>query len=305
MLEKNEKNMQNYYDAHFHYSVCKTDGAFNITDIYNDDNVITNKNVIIGQNNVIIGLDPIISPSSWQGLSCAHSITEWKTQYEDTQKYNLGIAHSFGLHPQSAGWIDIEQNAAFLEQLINEKKVSAIGEAGFDYFSDEFRDKKDIQEKMWNIQLELAISAQLPIIVHCRKANEKLFEYSKKLKLVPAVLFHSFMGTPVEALSLCRRGINAYFSFGKQLMNNNKKTIACMSELPLETLLCETDAPFQFLKGENHTKLSDIKTIYKAAFTLRKDCTSFEDFQLKLEQNYNHLVCSFASCKTASESRIN
>ena len=78
-----------------------------------------------------------------------------------------------------------------------------------------------------------------------------------------------------------------------------------MSELPLETLLCETDAPFQFLKGETHTKLSDIKTIYKAAFALRKDCTSFEDFQLKLEQNYYHLVCSFAKCKTASESRIN
>lgn len=279
MLEKNEKNIEKYYDAHFHYSVCKTDGAFNIKDFGADD--------------------------EWHGISCAHSIEEWNTQYEDNQNYNLDIAHSFGLHPQSAGWINVEENAAFLEQLINEKKVSAIGEAGFDYFSDEFRDKKDIQEKMWNIQLELAISAKLPMIVHCRKANEKLFEYSKKLKLVPAVLFHSFMGTPVEALSLCRRGINAYFSFGKQLMNNNKKTIACMSELPLEKLLCETDAPFQFLKGELCTNITDIKTIYQTAFALRKDCATFEDFQLKLEQNYNHLVCSFASCKTASESRIN
>ena len=275
MLEKNEKNIKKYYDAHFHYSVCKSDGAFNLA------------------NNVIIGLDPIISPSSWHGLSCAHSINEWNTQYEDTQKYNLGIAHSFGLHPQSAGWIDIEQNAAFQEQLINEKKVSAIGEAGFDYFTTEFCEKKDIQEKMWNIQLELAISAQLPMVVHCRKANEKLFEYSKKLKLIPAVLFHSFMGTPVEALSLCRRGINAYFSFGKQLMNNNKKTIACMSQLPLERLLCETDAPFQFLKGENRTNITDIKTIYQAAFALRKDCSTFEDFQNQLEENYYKLLIKY------------
>ena len=131
------------------------------------------------------------------------------------------------------------------------------------------------------------------MIVHCRKANEKLFEYSKKLKLVPAVLFHSFMGTPVEALSLCRRGINAYFSFGKQLMNNNKKTIACMSELPLEKLLCETEAPFQFLKGEPRTNISDIKTIYQAAFALRNDCSNFEDFQKQLEKNYYQLLCSF------------
>ena len=282
MLEKNEKNIEKYYDAHFHYSDCKHDGI-----------IINHDDVILAQKDVIIGLDPIISPSTWHGTSCAHSIKEWHTQYEDAQKYNLEITHSFGLHPQSAGWINVNESAAFLEQLINDKKVSAIGEAGFDYFTQEFREKKDIQEKMWNIQLELAISAQLPMVVHCRKANEKLFECSKKLKLVPAVLFHSFMGTPVEALSLCRRGINAYFSFGKQIMNNNKKTIACMSQLPLEKLLCETDAPFQFLKGENRTNITDIKTIYQAAFALRKDCSTFEDFQNQLEENYYKLLIKY------------
>ena len=94
------------------------------------------------------------------------------------------------------------------------------------------------------------------------------------------------MGTPVEALSLKRRGINAYFSFGKQLMNNNKKVIACMSELPLEMLLCETDAPFQFLKNQQRTYVSEIKTIYQAAYALRKDCESFEQFQNQLLKNF-------------------
>ena len=267
MLEKNEENIKNrYFDGHFHYSDCKGDGAFDIE---------------------------AFSPSDyWTGISCAHSIKEWNIQNEDNEKYNLGIKQAFGLHPQSAGWIDVDESAGFLEKLINEKKVAAIGEAGFDYFSQDFRDKKDIQEKMWNIQLDLAISAGLPLIVHCRKANEKLFEYSKKIKLVPAVLFHSFMGTPVEALSLCKRGINGFFSFGKEIMNNNKKVIACMSELPLDRLLCETDGPFQFLKGQARTNISDIKTIYKAAFALRKDCPSFEVFQEKLENNFNNMLGS-------------
>ena len=265
MLEKNEKNLQNCYcDAHFHYSDCKHDNA-------------------LDYDNVIIGRDPIIS-ENWYGCTTAHSITEWENQNAAPEKEHL--IQAFGMHPQSAGFIDIEKNTAFLEKLIQNKEVSAIGEAGFDNFTEEFRSLSATQEKMWNIQLELATSANLPLVVHCRKANEKLFEYSKQLKKLPAVLFHSFMGTPVEALSLRRRGINAYFSFGKQLLNNNKKTIACMSELPLEMLMCETDAPFQFLKNQQRTYVSEIKDIYKAAFSLRKDCESFEQFQNQLYKNF-------------------
>ena len=69
------------------------------------------------------------------------------------------------------------------------------------------------------------------------------------------------MGPPVEAQSLLNREINGYFSFGKQLLNGNKKAIACVRELPPERVLSETDAPFQFLKGESYTTLSDIKQI--------------------------------------------
>ena len=275
MLEKNDKNTKNcYFDAHFHYSDCKHDLCFDLD------------NVIIEKENVIIGRDPIISQSSvnWYGCTTAHSISEWETQNAAPEKEHL--IQAFGMHPQSAGFIDIEKNTAFLEKLIQNKEVSAIGEAGFDYFTEEFRSNAALQEKMWNIQLDLATSANLPLVVHCRKANEKLFEYSKQLKKLPAVLFHSFMGTPVEALFLCRRGINAYFSFGKQLMNNNKKTIACMSELPLEKLMCETDAPFQFLKNQQRTYISEIKDVYKAAFSLRKDCESFEQFQNQINKNF-------------------
>ena len=124
---------------------------------------------------------------------------------------------------------------------------------------------------MFNLQLELALKYNKPLVVHARKANEKLFEYSKQLKKLPAVLFHSFMGPAHEAESLLVRGINAYFSFGKQIMNNNKKVLDCVQNLPLQNLLLETDAPFQFLKGEKFTRLEDIKKIYEAFFGLRRE----------------------------------
>lgn len=233
MLEKFSKKDKNFlFDAHFHYAVCKRYGID--LPVFEDEKI------------------------SWGGISCAHFIEEYEVQ----KNAPACIIQSYGMHPQNAANENIVQSAQFLENLLKENKVSFIGEAGFDYFSEEFRDAALLQEEIWNIQLDLALQYNVPLVVHCRKANHKLFEYSKQLKKLPEVLFHSFMGPPVEAQSLLRHGINGYFSFGKQLMNNNKKAIACAKELPDEVLLTETDAPFQTLKGEVHTTLKDIQRVY-------------------------------------------
>ena len=203
---------------------------------------------------------------------------------------------SYGLHPQSAGHIDVKANADFLENLLQKHKLHAIGEVGFDYFNEEFRAQAATQEEMFNLQLDLALQYNLPLIIHCRKANEKLFEYSKQLKKLPAVLFHSFMGMPNEAKSLLDRGINAYFSFGKQVMNNNKKVIACVRELPEQVLLTETDAPWQFLKGETHTAPEDIKKIFEAFCQIRQ--TAPEQLAQTLKNNFYNLFSQNSNTKS-------
>ncbi len=252
MLEKNENIF--YFDAHFHLADCL---AFDI-------------------------------PSNWTACSCSHSIEEWNVCHAElVSASQTTIIHSYGLHPQSAGWINIKENADFLEQLLQQKKLHAIGEAGFDYFTQDFRDQATLQEEMFNIQLQLALQYNLPLVVHCRKANEKLFEYSKKLKKLPAVLFHSFMGMPNEAKSLMARGINAYFSFGKQVLNNNKKVIACVKELPDSVLLTETDAPWQFLKGEKFTHPADIKKVFEAFCQIRNESSDL--MQASIKQNFLNL----------------
>ena len=233
MLEKNTKKIKNFFfDAHFHYAVCLEEGL-NIPDF--------------GE-----GVE-------WQGISCAHSIKEFEIQKDAPSS----VIQSYGMHPQNAANENIKESSDFLESLLNNKLISFIGEAGFDYFTDEFKAAVKQQEEIFNIQLELALQYNVPLVIHCRKANYKLFEYSKQLKRLPEVLFHSFMGPPVEARSLLERGINGYFSFGKQLMNGNKKAIACVRELPEERILAETDAPFQYLKGEQFTAPADIKRIYE------------------------------------------
>ena len=239
MLEKFAKKNQNiFFDAHFHYAVCKELG---------------------------IKLPDFGSGISWSGISCAHS----KEEFEIQKDAPSCVIQAYGMHPQNAANENIAESSAFLEELLSKNLISFIGEAGFDYFTDEFKAAACLQEEIWNIQLELALKYNKGLVVHCRKANHKLFEYSKQLRRLPEVLFHSFMGSPVEAKSLLERGINAYFSFGKQLLNGNKKVISCVQELPEERVLAETDAPFQILKGEKYTKLEDIKLIINEIHRLR------------------------------------
>ena len=240
MLEKFAKKDKNFlFDAHFHYAVCKRYG---------------------------IEIPDFNGEYEWSGISCAHFIAEYEVQ----SKAPACVIQSYGMHPQNAANENIQESSDFLEGLLQKGELAFIGEAGFDYFTPEFRDAAVLQEEIWNIQLELALKYNIPLVVHCRKANHKLFEYSKKLRKLPEVLFHSFMGSPVEAESLLRRGINAYFSFGKQVMNGNKKVIACVRELPGERVLTETDAPFQTLKNEQYTVLEDIKIINDEICLIKK-----------------------------------
>ena len=53
-------------------------------------------------------------------------------------------------------------------------------------------------------------------------------------------------------------------------MNNNKKVIACVRELPETVLLTVTDAPWQFLKGEKATHPAEIKKIFEEFCKIRE-----------------------------------
>ena len=251
MLEKSLKKDE--FDAHFHYSLAKNGSLETV-----------------------------------KGCTCAHSVEEWEKQCK-LAKNNSDIKLAFGIHPESVDENEkfIGQLETYLEELAAEGKLDAIGEMGFDFFTDEFKSYAKKQEEVFNFELEIAAKYNLPVVIHCRKANEKLFEYSKNLKNLPAVLFHSFMGSSIEAQSLLNRGINGFFSFGKQVLNNNKKVIECVTTLPLNCLLCETDAPFQTLKGEEKTELSEIHRVYEAFLKLRKE--NEDTFYYQLSQNFKNL----------------
>ena len=217
----------------------------------------------------------------------------FKTEFENFSRSEFfGAKHlrsSFGIHPQAVDDFfmrnHFESELSFLETLLSEKKIDAVGECGFDFFTQEFKSTKENQEIAWSRQIELAASYGTPLVVHLRKAVEKIFRDSKILKKIPSVVFHSFPGAVAEAKSILSHGVNAYFSFGKPLLNGKKSAIDCVKNLPLERLVLETDAPYQTLKGEESTVPSDIFRVYEAASKIRGDSVDvlsesiFENFR--------------------------
>lgn len=229
--------------------------------------------------------DSLAGFKEYYACSCAHSVEEWfnqKIALESLEKtkvpgisgdgssFSSGKIHilkSFGLHPQNP----IVENADFLENLLKNNEINAVGEAGFDLFKDEFRQNSARQQEAWHIQVELAAKYQKPIVVHCRKAMQNIFQEINTLAKIPSVLFHSFPGPIEEAHSVLYRLPDAFFSYGKQILNGNKKVLSCLQNLPLKNILLETDAPFQHLKDERFTSCAEIKRVYGAAFDVRKE----------------------------------
>ncbi|MCL2441375.1 MAG: TatD family hydrolase [Treponema sp.] len=213
----------------------------------------------------------------------------------------------FGIHPQYYTQISsrrdvtfpwnveaqglIRENLEILNNLAEEKRITAIGECGFDLY-EEYKETEAIQEEVFAAQLEIALKHDLPLVLHVRRAIFKIFALTKKLAKCKAVIFHSWPGTLEEANSLLRRGINAYFSFGNVLMLNHKKAIQCCAFLPAERLLTETDAPYAPRRTDKISSWADLPLILETAAALRTqtgNSINAKNLELQIELNFKNI----------------
>jgi len=180
----------------------------------------------------------------------------------------------FAIHPQlpaAAADEDLTGLLELLETLASEGRLGAIGETGFDLYHAggdvpiDYRATEAIQEELFAAHLDCAKRYGLPLVLHVRRAMHKVFAHVRDLKKLPAVVFHSYMGT-----SLLRRGVNAYFSIGTPVMLNHKEVMRSAATFPAERLLLETDAPYQPLRGQPFSRWTDLSLILRALSRLRE-----------------------------------
>ncbi len=281
-----------FCDAHIHLSHCKianfssSERYFSVSSCHSKEDFES-----LGRYGKAAFQPPL--PSGFPPFANAHSSPFCGSNFGATIPTAFA---SYGIHPQSPSLKDnnfIKEELSFIENLLIEKKIIAIGECGFDFFTPEFKSTAQEQEIVFNEQLFLAQKYNVPLVLHLRKSIEKIFSYSMELKKLPAVIFHSFPGTLLEARSLMNHGIKAYFSFGKPILNGKKSAIDCVKNLPEKNLLFETDAPYQTLKGEDFTRPEEIKIIYKKACEIRGE--TFDELTACVFENFSSAYGLFLS----------
>ena len=187
----------------------------------------------------------------------------------------------FAVHPQLPAFIqqikahcsdaNFQDQLELLSTFAAENRIAAVGECGFDLYSQNYKDTETIQDVLFASHLTIAAQYNLPVVLHVRRAMHKIFPYAKTLKKLPAVIFHSWPGAPDEAAALLRKGIPAFFSFGTTLLLNHKNALRSCATVPAERLLLETDAPYQPLRGKSFSSWADIPAILEAAAKIRKE----------------------------------
>ena len=156
-----------------------------------------------------------------------------------TREYDF-LYGAVGSHPDVAD----EVNEAVLEEYRmlckQNPKIKAIGEIGLDYHYEDI--PREIQQKAFRMQMELARELHLPVIVHVRDAHEDGMKIVEEFPDVTGV-FHCYSGSYEMAKWLIARGWYIGFT-GVLTFKNARKAIEVASQIPLERIVLETDCPY-------------------------------------------------------------
>jgi TatD DNase family protein len=151
-----------------------------------------------------------------------------------------GIDISVGLHPQIADRFDSLLRDA-LATAIAELRPVALGEMGFDFA----RDGPDFsqQEQAFRVQLELAMSTRLPVIIHQRAAAEALVVELDRWPDLESIVLHSFDGNQWLMDWAIERGCDIGIG-GLATKRASGPLREVLKSAPTSRLLLETDAPY-------------------------------------------------------------
>ena len=153
-----------------------------------------------------------------------------------------------GLHPEEvrADWRKVlEQIKYTLTSHLSPhtSKIIAIGEVGLDfYWSREFEQE---QLEAFEEQVRWSVDTRLPLMIHCRKAQNEMVAILKKYgDNLPGGVFHCFTGNEIEARELLQfnrfvLGIGGVLTFKKSNLPQTLPTV-----VPLDRIVLETDAPY-------------------------------------------------------------
>jgi TatD DNase family protein len=189
--------------------------------------------------------DEVLENAREQGVAGFLNISTRKREWGDiiaVAERNADVWASVGIHPHEA---DSHPNlgAAALVEGADHPKVIAIGECGLDYYYD--NSDRRAQRERFQAHVEAARQTGLPLVVHTRDAEEDtavILGEAVRKGGVTGVL-HCFTGSTELATKALDLGFFISLS-GIVTFKNAQDLQQTARNLPLDSLLVETDSPF-------------------------------------------------------------
>jgi len=145
-----------------------------------------------------------------------------------------------GLHPCSIK-SNYKEELKIIEQWLKERKFSAVGEIGLDFYWDKTFTNQ--QYEAFHIQIEWALTYDMPIVIHSRNATIETIDVLKQYtsKDIRGI-FHCFGGAIQEAEKIMECGF--MLGIGGVVTYKNAGLTETVQYIPIENIVLETDAPY-------------------------------------------------------------
>lgn len=161
--------------------------------------------------------------------------------------------YSVGFHPYNVGKVNEHETLQKVRLAVEHPRVLAIGEIGLDKAIEAPLEE---QLRIFEKQVEIAESADLPVILHVVRSFNELLGFMNAQKPVVPMIIHGYNGSPQMAEELVKAGF--LISFGEAITGEHSKIIEALQKVPVEMMFLETD------EGD-----MDIREIYQFAAELK------------------------------------
>jgi len=208
------------------------------------------------------------------GIMIAGITGKTSQQGIDIAKTYPGCYASVGVHPHDAKSCS-EKTLDHLISLSKDSIVRAWGETGLDF--NRMYSSKDIQEKCFVRQLEIADKLHLPLIFHERDSKGRFLEIlnahynTRKLNGI----VHCFSGNHKERDAYLDLGLHIGITGILTIKTRGKHLREMVKGIPADRLLVETDAPYLTPAPEkNNTRRNEpafVRTVLMKLAAVRND----------------------------------
>ncbi|MDG1685001.1 MAG: TatD family hydrolase [Flavobacteriaceae bacterium] len=160
--------------------------------------------------------------------------------HEVKRNYPEYVSLMMGLHPTHVG-LNVEEELAHVKEQLDAHSFVAVGEIGMDLYWDKTYQRQ--QQDAFARQIDWALAADLPIVIHCRDAFTPVFDVLEGFN-DPRLrgVFHCFTGTKADAQRAL--DLNFYLGIGGVITFKNGKIDQFLADFPIEKMLLETDSPY-------------------------------------------------------------